>query len=414
MDIELHRLLNPVTPEEFLESYWDQKSLYIPGSAGKFDLLGFNLDAFKKAALRGSPENIAAAYVDAEDFFHEFIVSPRQLEDLYAAGMSICFGFISNFHPQLGAFATAFRQHLHHAGKIHFNAYLSPPGKGFNLHFDSKSVVVMQIEGSKLWRYSERPGVLSPPIGIHPSNKIEVRNFRMENPWADFDIPEEEELTEQLLQPGDLLYLPPGAWHCTVATTAEYSLSLSLTCTPMNFVSLCASVLERVLQKEYAWRRDLPSALATKASTENPDTRVESFFSSRLEEMKEALAGLDAKIITDLWRETVSGKLRETATEATEASITATDLIHVPNPITFEEGIDDDGEPSVFVSALNKSVTMGRAALPFIQTLANHKSFIAKSAMGWSDSEAGYSWEEVQEALEGLLLSGVIRREASN
>lgn len=412
MDIELHRLLNPVTPEEFLETYWDQKSLYIPGSAGKFDLLGFNLDAFKKAALRGSPENIAAAYVDAEDFFHEFIINPRQLEDLFAAGMSICFGFISNFHPQLGAFAAAFRQYLNHAGKIHFNAYLSPPGKGFNLHFDSKSVVVMQIEGSKLWRYSEKPGVLSPPIGIHPSNKIEVRNFRMENPWADFDIPGEEELTEKLLLPGDLLYLPPGAWHCTTAATSEYSLSLSLTCTPMNFVSLCASVLGNVLRKEHAWRRDLPSALATEGPSVNQDSRVEGFFSARLEEMKKTLAELDVNVVTNLWRDTVSGKSRDTATEATEASITAVDLIHVPNPITYEEGLDDDGEPSVFVSALNKSVTMGREALPFIQTLANHKSFVAKSAMGWSDS--GYSWEEVQEALEGLLLSGVIRREASN
>src|SRR5262245_35446001 len=205
MDINLERLLNPIAPEQFVNTYWDQKAVFIPGSAGRFDSLGFSLDAFRKAAVRsGSDETIAAAYVEEGDsFLHEFTINHRQFEDLFAAGMSICFGFISNYDSQLGAFAGAFRQYLQHAGKIYFNAYLSPPGKGFNLHFDSKSVVVMQIEGTKLWRYSEKPGVLSPPYGIHPSNKNDVRNFRLANSWADFEIPREEDLTEQLLRPGD-------------------------------------------------------------------------------------------------------------------------------------------------------------------------------------------------------------------
>src|SRR5262249_45096685 len=157
-----------------------------------------------------------------------------------------CFGMVSNYHPQLGAFASAFRQTLNHAGKIYVNAYLSPPAKGFDMHFDSRSVVAMQIDGSKLWRYSDTPGVLCPPIGIHPSDKNDIRNFRLANPWADVTIPREEDLIEQLLQPGDLLYLPPGAWHSTAATTKDYSLSLSLTCTPMAFTTLCARVIEHM------------------------------------------------------------------------------------------------------------------------------------------------------------------------
>src|SRR5262249_45003324 len=154
--------------------------------------------------------------------------------------------------------ASGFRRRLHHAGKVYFNAYLSPAHRGFDVHFDSKSVFAIQVEGSKLWRYSVEPGVPHPPIGIVLSEKNNLRNFRLENPWAEIEPPKDSDLVETLLEPGDVLYIPPGAWHATSASGSGHSLGLSLTCSPVNFAALAARALERVFSDRADWRRALP------------------------------------------------------------------------------------------------------------------------------------------------------------
>lgn len=75
----------------------------------------------------------------------------------------------------------------------------APPGGGVGPHFDSYDVFLLQIAGTRRWRVSRQRDlalVASAPLRL-------LRNFRAEREW--------------LLEPGDMLYLPPWMAHEGIA-----------------------------------------------------------------------------------------------------------------------------------------------------------------------------------------------------
>lgn len=68
-------------------------------------------------------------------------------------------------------------------------------GGAFRRHYDMHDMVILQVEGSKRWRIFG-PRVPEP-----------VRELCCKNP------PKTEPLFDQLLRPGDVLFLPAGFWH---------------------------------------------------------------------------------------------------------------------------------------------------------------------------------------------------------
>src|SRR5207244_11533076 len=85
---------------------------------------------------------------------------------------------------------------LHCPGNI--NMYLTPAGaQGFGPHFDDHDVFIVQIEGYKRWRLYES------------ARKLPLK-------FEDLIVPRERlvgPVEEVRLEPGDLLYLPPGFVH---------------------------------------------------------------------------------------------------------------------------------------------------------------------------------------------------------
>ena len=78
-------------------------------------------------------------------------------------------------------------------------ASYAAPGGGVGPHFDSYDVFLVQGAGRRIWRVSrKRPFLLEKDAPL----KI-IRNFEPDEEW--------------LLEPGDLLYLPPGWGHDGVA-----------------------------------------------------------------------------------------------------------------------------------------------------------------------------------------------------
>ena len=77
----------------------------------------------------------------------------------------------------------------------------APVGGGVGPHYDQYDVFLLQAQGARRWRLGQRCTVDS-PLRDHPSLKL----------LAEFDVTE-----EHVLQPGDMLYLPPGLAHDGVA-----------------------------------------------------------------------------------------------------------------------------------------------------------------------------------------------------
>ncbi|MGL5852386.1 MAG: cupin domain-containing protein [Phycicoccus sp.] len=90
---------------------------------------------------------------------------------------------------------------------VQVNAYVTPPqNRGFDDHYDPHDVFVVQVSGEKHWRV--RPPVLEAPLRTQP--------------WTDRRDAVAEAVgrpptVDQVLRPGDCLYLPRGWLHSAVA-----------------------------------------------------------------------------------------------------------------------------------------------------------------------------------------------------
>lgn len=90
---------------------------------------------------------------------------------------------------------------------VQVNAYVTPPqSRGFDDHYDVHDVFVLQVSGAKRWR-------------IHaPVHEAPLRD----QPWTDRRdaVRAEAErpcLLDEVLEPGDVLYLPRGTLHAATA-----------------------------------------------------------------------------------------------------------------------------------------------------------------------------------------------------
>jgi lysine-specific demethylase/histidyl-hydroxylase NO66 len=144
-------------------------------------------------------------------------VSDVRLTRLFADGASIVLQALHRTHPPVIDFAQALGAELGHPVQV--NAYVTPPqSQGFSAHYDVHDVFVLQVAGQKRWR-------------IHaPVLPAPLRN----QPWTDHRAAveaaaREEPLIDEVLRPGDALYLPRGFLHAATAlgeTTAHLTVGV--------------------------------------------------------------------------------------------------------------------------------------------------------------------------------------------
>lgn len=87
-------------------------------------------------------------------------------------------------------------------------------GGAFHLHYDPEDLIILQVEGAKRWRIVG-PAIANPVIG-------------MRAPPAPAET---EMLFDEVLNPGDALFVPAGHWH-RCEGTGPRSMHLSIFLTP--------------------------------------------------------------------------------------------------------------------------------------------------------------------------------------
>ncbi|WP_148588455.1 cupin domain-containing protein [Streptomyces sp. WAC01526] len=164
---------------------------------------------------------------------------PAELHARLAEGASLVIDAMDQLHPGIGRAAMELERWLR-AG-VQANLYASWTAReGFGVHWDDHDVIVMQVDGLKRWK-------LYGPTRTAPMYKD------TEEP----ESPPSEPLTELVLRPGDLLYLPRGWWHSVSASEGVHSLHLTFgiqTTTGAQLVSWLADELRR----HDVLRADLP------------------------------------------------------------------------------------------------------------------------------------------------------------
>lgn len=189
--------LGGLTAKQFLEEYWQKKPLLIrqafPGFGDTLtpdELAGLACE--EDAQSRLVLENRGKWTVETGPFEEE------RFARLPPKGWSLLVQGVNHFLPE----AVDFLQHFNFVPTARLDDLMvsyAPDGGGVGPHFDSYDVFLLQGHGQRLWRISEQDDmelVEGAPLRI-------LKRFQTKQEW--------------MLEPGDMLYLPPRYAHWGIA-----------------------------------------------------------------------------------------------------------------------------------------------------------------------------------------------------
>lgn len=199
-------LLGGISAQQFLNDYWQKQPLLIRAAmTGFYGIL--------------SPDELAG--MACEDEVQSRLVTQRndqwQLEhgpfeeerfaDLPEKDWTLLVQAVNHHLPEAAQLLQQF-SFIPHARLDDLMVSYAPDGGGVGPHFDSYDVFLLQGQGQRLWRISAQQDlslVEDAPLRI-------LRNFTGEQEW--------------LLEPGDMLYLPPhlAHWGIAVGDCMTYSI----------------------------------------------------------------------------------------------------------------------------------------------------------------------------------------------
>lgn len=219
-----------ISADEFARDHWARKPLLSAADtlAGSFD------DLFSAAAvdelvsergvrtpfIRMAHEGTVlkpASYTASGGFGAEVgdqVSSDKVLAE-FAGGASIVLQGLHRLWPPLIDFTRRLIDDIGHPAQV--NAYVTPASsRGFDPHYDTHDVFVLQISGEKHWR-------IHAPVHADPLR---------DQPWSDRPgavaaAATHDPVIDQVLRPGDALYLPRG-WIHSAEALGETSVHLTI------------------------------------------------------------------------------------------------------------------------------------------------------------------------------------------
>ncbi len=211
-------LLQPLTVETFLDEFWGQTHYHVKRCcAGYFDRLLPGSSAVDELLEHVQPEPGAVRLVrggedEDPDAYRraDGSLDLVRVRNAFADGYTIVLNGLEQYVRAIASLTHSIEVELNFPTRA--NAYLTPPGStGFVPHYDPHDVLILQIQGSKIWRLSNdaavQPHAMQLGEGAVPGG-----------------IPSSTDLH---LEVGDVLYLPRGQVHAA-ATTSEPSVHLTI------------------------------------------------------------------------------------------------------------------------------------------------------------------------------------------
>jgi hypothetical protein len=171
-------------------------------------------------------------------------VADDRILELFLDGHTVVLQGLHRLWPPIIDFAGALTTDLGHPVQV--NAYITPASStGFSAHYDVHDVFVLQIAGEKKWRIHE-------PVLVDPLR---------DQPWEDRAAAvsaraSEPPLIDEVLRPGDALYLPRGYLHAAEAL-GEVSIHLTVGVHPVTRHAVLEA-LTSLVADEPSLRSSLP------------------------------------------------------------------------------------------------------------------------------------------------------------
>ena len=194
-----------LSPAEFLNRYWQKKPLLIRRGLIDFDDL---LSPDELAGLAYEP-TVQSRLIYQKD--QQWQAQSGPIEDYQPFGdkdWSLVVQAADNFSPEVAALTEAF-DFLPDWRRDDVMISFATPGGSVGPHIDNYDTFICQGSGSRHWRVGDR--------GEHKQFSAHETLLHVENFAAIIDVE---------LEPGDILYIPPGYPHEGIALSPSMSFSV--------------------------------------------------------------------------------------------------------------------------------------------------------------------------------------------
>jgi ribosomal protein L16 Arg81 hydroxylase len=197
-------LVSPLTELEFLGLLRRRELAYRPGANGDryAPLLGWpalrrmiesgNYPSKRSDDIRVTKESVN---VPADRWMTKGKIDTAKLDAFRASGFSIVVLHLDEHVPVLAAVCEEIRSRTLEGALVGAIVTSGTGAGAFKIHYDPEDLVILQVEGTKRWQ------IFGPPVA-NP-----LRRMPKQSP------PETEPIFDEVLEPGDLLFVPGGNWH---------------------------------------------------------------------------------------------------------------------------------------------------------------------------------------------------------
>jgi ribosomal protein L16 Arg81 hydroxylase len=376
-----NNLLEPHSLEAFFTENWTKKGLLISGNnPEKFQ------DLFSWQILN--------QLLNFHGLTHPYIRFNRDGQTLLEAqtknwvktmqeGATLIVDRVHQLVPAVAEFAAAIQSEI--GQKVQVNSYCSPPEQqGFDCHYDTHEVFILQIAGEKEW------------FVFSETNPYPLRETRSKEEIP----PQEKPYLQTIIKPGDVLYIPRGHWHYAVACEQpSLHLTLGINCfTGIDFFNWLVSEFKERAE----FRENLPLVTG-----------------GNFRDLKNGLFELNALLIQALEKENLEEKYVEHL-KTLERPI-------APYALPFQLGfslcdrgfetrytvpqfpklyLDKLSENSYNLTMGNKKIALKGVSEKFVQSLLYEKEFTLADLADWMPDA---DWDdEIYPLLSRLVREGII------
>jgi ribosomal protein L16 Arg81 hydroxylase len=214
----LSALLAPVTADEFLSRYWRTHYLLCHGAADRFsgllswtalnEILNHHWRETSRFRLARQGHDLKPdSYADLTGSTPQ--IRARDVTDHLRRGATLSFDAIDEVHEPLTRLSESFEAFFRAGTQINIYAAFRAL-HGLDLHRDDQEVFILQLDGRKRW--------LLYGFSVDGVDRTELSRS---------SVPPAGALLDQILEPGDLLYIPRGCYHIAVPMN-EPALHLTL------------------------------------------------------------------------------------------------------------------------------------------------------------------------------------------
>ena len=201
-------LFGGISPNAFMRQYWHKKPLLVRGAIPAFSLALENQEQLespisaKELIAFANNDHVESRLIQSNPWsFESGPFNKQSIPTLNKPNWTLLLQGMEAHHPAAATILSWFR-FIPDARLDDLMISIAGIGGGVGPHFDSYDVFLIQMSGRRQWRISEQKD-----LSLNPKLPLKIlQNFKCEQEW--------------ILEPGDMLYLPPHIAHDGIALDA--------------------------------------------------------------------------------------------------------------------------------------------------------------------------------------------------